>query len=136
MNNVLILGRVTKDLELRYTAGANSVAVIRTSIAVNRPFAKKDDEIKADFFNVVVWGKMAENMANYVGKGNRILVRGRVQNNNYTDNNGVKRYGVDIIAEQVEFIDFRDDKKQGNSYIPDGLDEEGYRAINDDDVPF
>ena len=137
MNSVTLIGRLTKDTELRYTASTGT-AVTRFSIAVDRPFAKKDAEVTADFFNIVVWGKIAETCANYLKKGRQVALRGRLQNNNYTDKDGVKRYTVEVIAEEVKFIDWGD-KKAGNGndeFMPDGIDEEGYRAINDDSVPF
>ena len=133
----MLIGRLTKDPELRYLANTGN-AVARFSIAVNRPFAKKDAEVTADFFNVVVWGKRAETCTNYLQKGLQIAIQGRLQNNNYTDKNGVKQYSIEIIADNVEFIDWGD-KKAGNSnddFMPDGIDEAGYRAIQDDDVPF
>ena len=139
MNNVVMIGRLTKDPELKYT-GTNNTALCSFSIAVDRPFTKKDDEVKADFFNVVVWGKTAEHCANYLKKGRQVALRGRLQNNNYTDKDGVKRYAVEIIAEEVKFIDWGDKKQgtQGNQSEDDfsELDDAGYRALSDDSVPF
>ena len=143
MNSLTLIGRLTKDPELRYLANTGN-AVARFSIAVNRPFAKKEAEVTADFFNVVVWGKRAETCTNYLQKGLQVAIQGRLQNNNYTDKDGVKRYSVEIIAENVEFIDWGDKKGQGNQGNQsndsfddiDGIDEAGYRAIQDDDVPF
>ena len=140
MNSLTLIGRLTKDPELRYLANTGN-AVARFSIAVNRPFAKKDAEVTADFFNIVVGGKRAETCTNYLQKGLQVAIQGRLQNNNYTDKDGVKRYSVEIIAENVEFIDWGDKNNasstgsQNNSQY-DGIDEEGYRAIQDDDVPF
>jgi len=140
MNSLTLIGRLTKDPELRYLANTGN-AVARFSIAVNRPFAKKDAEVTADFFNIVVWGKRAETCTNYLQKGLQVAIQGRLQNNNYTDKDGVKRYSVEIIAENVEFIDWGDKKGQSNQSNDsfddiDGIDEAGYRAIQDDDVPF
>ena len=150
MNTVVMVGRLTRDPEIRYIASTGN-AVTRFSIAVDRPVAK-DAEVTADFFNVVVWGKRAETCANYLAKGRMVALRGRLQNNNYTDKNGVKQYSVEIIAEDVKFIDWGDKKtKADNSssdysigsssqkedeFMPEGLDEEGYRALSDDEVPF
>ena len=140
MNSVTLIGRLTKDTELRYIASTGT-AVTRFSIAVDRSFAKKDAEVTADFFNIVVWGKIAETCANYLKKGRLVALRGRLQNNNYTDKDGVKRYSTEIIVEEVKFIDWGDKNNasstgsQNNSQY-DGIDEEGYRAINDDSVPF
>ena len=101
----------------------------------------RDPELTADFFNIVVWGKRAETCVNYLAKGRMVAIRGRLQNNNYTDKDGTKRYNVEIIAEEVKFIDWGDKNNasstgsQNNSQY-DGIDEEGYRAMQDDDVPF
>ena len=140
MNTVIMIGRLTRYPELRYIASTGT-AVTRFSIAVNRPFAKKDAEVTADFFNIVVWGKRAETCTNYLQKGLQVAIQGRLQNNNYTDKNGVKQYSIEVIAENVEFIDWGDKKGQGNQSNDsfddiDGIDEAGYRAIQDDDVPF
>lgn len=140
MNSYICVGRLTKEPELRYIASTGT-AVTRFSIAVDRPFAKKDAEVTTDFFNVVVWGKTAEHCANYLKKGRQVALRGRLQNNNYTDKDGVKRYTVEIIVEEVKFIDWGDKKGQGNQGNQsndsfDDIDEAGYRAINDQDIPF
>ncbi|MGP1598382.1 single-stranded DNA-binding protein [Peptoanaerobacter stomatis] len=140
MNTVILIGRLIRDPELRYIASTGD-AVTRFAMAVDRPFAKKDDKVTADFFNIVVWGKRAETCANYLAKGRMVAVRGRLQNNNYTDKDGTKRYNVEIIAEEVKFIDYGDKKQQGSqgnqgSNDFEGMDEEGYRAVNDDDAPF
>ena len=139
MVSIFCVGRLTKEPELRYIASTGT-AVTRFSIAVDRPFAKKDAEVTADFFNVVVWGKTAEHCANYLAKGRQVALRGRLQNNNYTDKDGVKRYTVEIIAEEVKFIDWGD-KKQGTQDNQsndsfDDIDDAGYRALNDDETPF
>lgn len=140
MNTVIMIGRLIRDPELRYIASTGD-AVTRFAMAVDRPFAKKDDKVTADFFNIVVWGKRAETCVNYLAKGRMVAIRGRLQNNNYTDKDGTKRYNVEIIAEEVKFIDWGDKNNasstgsQNNSQY-DGIDEEGYRAMQDDDVPF
>ena len=140
MNSYICVGRLTKEPELRYIASTGT-AVTRFSIAVDRPFAKKDAEVTADFFNVVVWGKTAEHCANYLKKGRLVALKGRLQNNNYTDKDGVKRYTVEVIAEEVKFIDWGDKKGQGNQGNQSeddfsDLDDAGYRALDDDSVPF
>lgn len=154
MNTVVMIGRLTRDPEMRYIASTGN-AVARFGIAVDRPFAKKDAEVTADFFNITVWGRRAETCTNYLAKGRMVAIRGRLQNNNYTDKNGVKQYSMEIIAEDVQFIDWGDKKSTNNSssnkslssdtsnnelddneFMPEGLDEEGYRALSDDEVPF
>ncbi|MFA5526982.1 MAG: single-stranded DNA-binding protein [Peptostreptococcales bacterium] len=139
MNHVVLIGRLTKDPEIRYIPG-NEKAVANLTLAVNRPF-KKDE---ADFFRVVVFGKPAENCARYLGKGSMIGVQGRIQNNNYTAANGEKRYSTDIIADRVEFLDSRNkssnrdehvdySSKDSHPGLPDGFET---MEDDDDDIPF
>ncbi|MEI6821033.1 MAG: single-stranded DNA-binding protein [Bacteroidota bacterium] len=124
MNQVILIGRLTKEVELRY-AGEKPVA--NFSIAVDRPFSK---EKVTDFFNIVVWGKPAENCANYLAKGKLVGISGRIQNETY-EKDGVKKYKTDIIAESVEFLSPKEDKAEKSTDIP-----EGFAQVEDDDVPF
>ncbi|WP_432405884.1 single-stranded DNA-binding protein [Wukongibacter sp. M2B1] len=141
MNNVVMIGRLTRDPELRFTAGSGK-AVATFTIAVNRQFSKNNE---ADFFRVVVWGKSGENCANYLAKGRLVGIQGRVQNNNYETNTGEKRYTTEIVADRVEFLESgkgnRTQNNNNNNFSPefpdfnDGAD--GFQAIeDDDDVPF
>lgn len=157
MNIAILIGRLTRDPELRYIASTGK-AVASFSIAVDRTFIGKDGEKQTDFFNIVVWGKQAENSANYLSKGSQVAIRGQIQNRNYETPNGDKRYITEIIAENVQFLGrsnnsqkddsfvqasgrsnsfvpsgYEDDE---NSFTPKGLDDDGYRALEDDDVPF
>ena len=116
MNNVVMIGRLTKDPDLRY-AGSNNTALCKFLIAVDRPFAKKEDKTKADFFNVSVWGKIAETCSKHLKKGRKVGIQGRFQNNDYTDKDGVKRYTVELVAEQVDIIDWGDKVKNEESTI-------------------
>ena len=95
------MGRLTKDPEIRYTQ--NNMPVANFSIAVSRRFAKENDEVKADFFNVIAWNKTGEFVGKYFKKGQQIAVVGRLQNRNWDDQNGQKHYATDIIAEEVDF---------------------------------
>ena len=99
MNTVMMIGRLTKDPELRYIPNSGK-AVANFDIAVDRPFSK---EKETDFFKVQVWGKMAENCANYLAKGSQAGIRGRIQNRSY-EVDGQKRYATEIIAEEVQFL--------------------------------
>lgn len=103
MNNVNILGYITKDLELKETS--NGVKYVRFSIAVSRKFKNEDGEYEADFFNVVAWRKTAEYICEYSGKGKRIAISGRLQNSNYTDKDGNDRISTEIVANEVQIID-------------------------------
>ncbi len=135
MNNVIMIGRLTRDPELRFTAGS-AKAVATFTIAVNRGFGKKDE---ADFFRVVVWNKQGENCANYLSKGSQVAVQGRLQNNNYETKDGEKRFTVEIVANMVEFLSggSKKDSDSGSHDFSEDDGAEGFQAIEDeDDVPF
>lgn len=106
MNQVVLIGRLTRDPELRFIPNSGT-AVARFSLAVNREF-KREGQPDADFFNIVVWGKSAENCANYLKKGRLVAVNGNMRNNNYEDKNGVKHYNVEVVANRVEFLEWGD----------------------------
>ena len=104
MNKIILMGNLTRDPEIRYTQGENALAVARFSLAINRRFAKQGDT-EVDYFNCTAFGKQAEFIEKYFRKGSRMLVSGRVQNDNYTNKNGEKVYSVQIIAEEIEFAE-------------------------------
>ncbi|MBI9015351.1 MAG: single-stranded DNA-binding protein [Clostridiales bacterium] len=110
MNQVVLIGRLTRDPELRYIPGSGT-AVTRFSIAVARQF-KKEGQPDADFFNIVVWGKPAESAAQYLVKGRLVAVNGNMRNNNYEDKNGVKHYNIEIVASRVEFLEWATNNRQ------------------------
>lgn len=116
MNKIILIGRLTRDPELRSTPSGNSAA--NFSIAVNRNFKNKEGVIEADFFNVTVWNKQAENVNKYCSKGTQVGIEGRLQNRNYEDKDGIKRYATDVIADRVEFLS-RANSAGDNSYVPD-----------------
>lgn len=133
MNQVILIGRLTRDPELRFTAGSGK-AVATFTVAVDRPFAK---EKQADFFRVVVWGKTGENCANYLAKGRLVAVQGRLQNSNYETQSGEKRYTTDVIADRVEFLEWGNKNNQGGFDPLSPVDTDGFQAIDDDDdIPF
>ena len=123
MNKIFLLGRLTKDIELKETISGKSYA--RVGLAVDRPFSKNKE---VDFFNLVAWDKTAEMMSRYLEKGRRILIEGRLQMNNY-EKNGVKVSTYDVIVGSVFFAD---DKKKAAS----GDDPFGGTPIDSDDTPF
>lgn len=102
MNKVFLIGRLTRDPELRYTG--NNTAVASFSIAVNRSFTNQQGEREADFINIVVWRKQAENVKNYLSQGSQVAIDGRLQTRSYEDNNGQKRYVTEVVADNVEFL--------------------------------
>ena len=102
MNKVFLIGRLTKDPELRYT-GSNT-AVASFTVAVNRNFANQNGEREADFIPVVVWRKQAENVKNYLSQGSQVAIDGRIQTRSYDDKDGQKRFVTEVVADNVEFV--------------------------------
>ena len=134
MNKVILLGNLTRDPEIRYSQGDNSLAIARFSLAVNRRFSK-DGEKEADFFNCTAFGRQAEFVEKYFKQGSRMMLAGRLQNDNYTNKNGEKVYTVQVIVEEVEFAEKKNssggsagkgaaDLGTGDDFmsIPDGIE--------------
>ena len=105
MNKVILIGRLTRDPELRYTS--SNVATCSFSVAVDRPFANQNGEREADFINIVVWRKQAENCKNYLTKGSQVAIDGRIQTRNYDDKDGKKVYVTEVVADNVQFLGTR-----------------------------
>ncbi|EKJ8908448.1 single-stranded DNA-binding protein [Listeria innocua] len=117
MNRVVLVGRLTKDPELRYTPAG--VAVATFTLAVNRTFTNQQGEREADFIQCVVWRKPAENSANFLKKGSMAGVDGRIQTRNYEDNDGKRVFVTEVVAESVQFLDPKNNNAEGatsNSY--------------------
>ena len=112
MNRVILLGRLARDPEVRYTQAAEPLAVCRFAVAVDRPYSRnrQDNEPTADFINCVCFGKRGENINQYFRKGNRIAVQGRLQVSTYTDQQGNKRYSTDVVVEDFEFVESRNER--------------------------
>ena len=145
MNKVILMGRLTRDPEVRYSQGDSATAVARYTLAVDRRF-KRDGEASADFINCVVFGKSAEFAERYFRQGLKVVVSGRIQTGSYTNRDGVKVYTTDVVVEDQEFAEskavsdanagsFRQaapspapapaaDAGDGFMNIPDGIDEE------------
>lgn len=135
MNNVSLVGRLTRDPELR-TSRNGGVSVTKFSVAVDRRF-KRDGEQSADFINIVSFGKTAEFVANYFIKGQRIGLTGRIQTGNYTNKDGFKVYTTDVVAEQVEFVESKKDRYEPGP--PPTDDNDGFIDIPDEldgELPF
>ncbi|EAA0378019.1 TPA: single-stranded DNA-binding protein, partial [Listeria monocytogenes] len=113
MNRVVLVGRLTKDPELRYTPAG--VAVATFTLAVNRPFKNGQGEQEADFIQCVVWRKPAENVANFLKKGSLAGVDGRVQTRNYEGNDGKRVYVTEIVAESVQFLESKQNGAGGST---------------------
>lgn len=110
LNHIILIGRLTGDPELRYTASGTAVA--NFTLAVGRSFTNRDGERETDFINIVTWRKLAENCANHLGKGRLAAVDGRLQIRDYEDNQGQKRKAVEVVAKDVRFLDWPDDRKE------------------------
>lgn len=135
MNKVILMGRLTRDPEVRYTQGDNTMAIARYSLAVDRRF-KRDGEPDADFINCVAFGKAGEFAEKYLKKGTKIAVVGRIQTGSYTNKDGQKVYITDVVVEEQEFAESKNsgssdnnrsapaNKDMGFMYIPDSIDEE------------
>jgi single-strand DNA-binding protein len=138
MNKVILMGRLTKDPEIRYTS-ANNTAVCNFTIAVNRRFARQGEERQADFISIVVWDKLAEFCSKYFQKGRQVAVVGRMQTRTWDDNDGKKHYVTEVVAEEAFFADSKKDEgtatktaSNNNSNQQDGF----YTIDEDDELPF
>ena len=114
MNKVILIGRLTKDVELRYTQ-TNNTAVASFSLAVNRKFVKPGEERQTDFFNIVAWNKLAENISKYLFKGNQVAISGRLETRSWDDPNGQKHYVTEVIAEEVDFIESKNKQNKASA---------------------
>ena len=110
MNKIVILGRITKQVDVRYTPSQKVVASL--TLAVDRPFLGQDGKREADFIPVVIWGKTAELVGNSCAKGHRLLVEGRLQIRNFDAKDGTKHWVTEVIANSVEFIEKKQDAKK------------------------
>ena len=134
MNKVILMGRLTRDPEVRYTQGDNAMAIARYSLAVDRRF-KRDGEPDADFINCVAFGKSGEFAEKYLKKGTKVAVVGRIQTGSYTNKDGQKVYTTDVVVEEQEFAESKNSGSSDNNQsaptnkntdfmnIPDGIDD-------------
>ncbi len=140
MNKVILIGRLTRDPEVRYSQGDNAMAIARYSLAVDRRFKRDGDEQTADFINCVAFGKSGEFAEKYLHKGMKIAVVGRIQTGSFTNKDGQKVYTTDVVVEEQEFAESKNSgngtgssntpsnnnvsSSDGFMNIPDGIDEE------------
>lgn len=127
MNSVILVGRLTRDPELRYAAG-NQTAVCSFTLAVDRPFSKNNE---ADFLRVVVFGRSAENCGTYLKKGSQAAVQGRIQTGSYETKTGEKRYTTDIVADRVEFLQRAPGGAGGNTGGGQGFGQQQYQPAGE-----
>ena len=141
MNKVILMGRLTRDPEVRYSQGDNAMAIARYTIAVDRRFNRNSDEATADFIGCVAFGKAGEFAEKYFRKGTKVAISGRIQTGSYTNKEGVKVYTTDVVVEDQEFAESKNLGSEGGfsgnqgrtentsigdgfMNIPDGIDEE------------
>ena len=143
MNRVILMGRLTRDPEVRYTQGNEPMAVARYTLAVNRRTRKEDGSQEADFINIVAFRKAGEFAEKYFRQGMRVLVAGRIQTGSYTNKDGVRVYTTEVVVEEQEFAESKNSSGSDGGYtgggnrapepsgagdgfmnIPDGIDEE------------
>ena len=115
MNKAILMGRLTRDPEVRYSQTDSSMAIARFSLAVDRRYKKQGDETTADFFNCTAFGKQGEFVEKYLKKGTKMVVIGKIQNDNYTNKDGQKVYSVQIIVEEMEFAESKMAAGQGEN---------------------
>lgn len=128
MNKVILLGRLTKDPETRYTQSTNT-QVTSFTLAVNRRFVKQGEERQADFINCVAWNKTAEFVSKYFRKGQQVGVIGRIQTRNYDDDKGIKHYVTEVIIEETYFAGDKKEENQSNTA-------NDFEITDSSDLPF
>ena len=145
INNTVLIGRVTKDVELKYTPANQAVA--QFTLAVNRTFKNANGERESDFINCVIWRKSAENFANFAKKGALIGITGRIQTRNYENAQGQRVYITEVVAENFQMLESRN-QQQGQQQVqpqqatqqqakqPDPFAGGTKMSLNDDDLPF
>ena len=116
MNKVILMGRLTRDAEIRYSQGESSTAIARFSLAVDRRFRRDNDEQTADFINCVAFGRTAEFLERFGRKGTKFVLEGRIQTGSYTNKDGQRVYTTDVVAENVEFAESKNNSSAGNDF--------------------
>lgn len=146
MNKVILMGRLTRDPEVRYSQGENATAVARYTLAVDRRFNRSNDDQTADFINCVAFGRSGEFAEKYLHKGTKIAITGRIQTGSYTNKDGVRVYTTDVVVEDQEFAESKNASQGGGEFAPAGRTSsapmsagEGFMNIPDgidEELPF
>ena len=150
MNKVILMGRLTRDPDIRYSQGANPTAIARYTLAVDRRFRRNNDDQSADFISCVAFGRSAEFAEKYLHQGTKIVVTGRIQTGSYTNRDGQKVYTTDVIVEDQEFAESKAASQQTGSYQAPAQDRASERpaaplddgfinipdGVEDDGLPF
>ena len=142
MNKVILMGRLTRDPEVRYTQ-TNNTLVASFSLAVNRRFTRQGEERQADFINIVAWSKLGEFCSKYFKKGQQVGVIGRIQTRTWDEDQGVKHYITEVVAEEAYFADSKRDSEGTSSFestfgstAPGGMGADFEMSSSSDDLPF
>ena len=133
MNSVVLIGRLTRDPELRYVPDSQ-LAVATFNLAIDRPI-REGKEKQTDFPRITVFGRQAENCGKYLEKGRLVGVQGRIQTGSYKNKDGQTVYTTDVVADRVEFLEWGDKKESEGPKESAGIPE-GFQALDDDDIPF
>lgn len=138
MNRVMLIGRLTAKPELRYT-GSN-IPYARFSVAINRTFSNSQGQRETDFINVIIWRKQAENVCNFLDKGSLVSIEGRLQSNSYDDKDGNKRYSLDVVADNVQFLESKSQaqsrQSSNSSVTPYDYQDVPMNDVSVDNDPF
>ena len=134
MNNVSLVGRLTKDVELKYTGSQTAVAT--GTLAVNRQFKSANGERETDFINIVAWRKTAEILSNYASKGSQIGITGRIQTRSYEGNDGKRVYVTEVVAESVALLDSKQNNQQPQQKQETPFNNNNQMDIDNLDLPF
>ena len=137
MNKVIIIGRFTRDPEIKYSTGENATATARFSLAVNRRFKNKEGNYDADFINCVAFGKTAEFIEKYFTKGMAIGITGRIQTGSYTNKEGQNVYTTDVVVEETEFVESKNKGTSDN--VPNNnanSNSDFEEVVSEDEMPF
>jgi single-strand DNA-binding protein len=147
INRCVLVGRLTKDPELRYTS--SNIAFSRFTVAVNRTFSGPSGEKEADFIQCIVWRKQAENVARFVRKGSLVGIEGRIQTGSYDDKDGIRKYTTDIVCDSVQFLEPKSDNVDYEPQEPAAYNNNSYDDkkverkqntpridVSEDDLPF
>ena len=138
MNKVILMGRLTRDPEVRYTQ-TNNTLVASFSLAVNRRFVRQGEERQADFINIVAWNKTGEFCSKYFKKGKQVAIIGRIQTRTWDDENGQKHYVTEVVAEEAYFADSRKDGETSgfeNTFGTSASENSEFAVSSDDELPF
>ena len=131
INRTVLVGRLTKDPEVKYTS--SNIAYARFTIAVNRTFAGPNGEREADFIQCIAWRRQAENLARFVRKGSLVGVEGRIQTGSYDDKDGIRKYTTDVVCDSVQFLEPKNQDQNEPNYVP--RDPREYNNYNNQERP-